>query len=334
MWALAAFAAVAAALAAYCVNNLPPRRVLPGLAALPESDERRLTGSTKTARLINPQGVETFVRVWGKDGEGKSTVVMLHGFSWHSQYFAPLAQRLADEGGFKVIAYDLQGHGRSGLVDGAKGYATRFDDWVRELNQVVGAHAASDKGKLFIFAESMGATIALRALTGATKLFPRNVSGIVFSGPVIRVAPEVLPPKPVVFVIKALATVFPLLSVPSSEVADGFEGAFGDQSFAKQAKKDPLVIFDNPRLRSAAEILATVDANCKAFSQVTQPLLVLHGDQDKRTHAANSVEFVGSVSSSDKRLEIIKGGNHQLLQDQPALTAAVTEHIVAFFKSH
>ena len=52
MWALAVFAAVAAAaLAAYGMNNLTPRRVLPGLAALSESDERILTGSTKTSSV-------------------------------------------------------------------------------------------------------------------------------------------------------------------------------------------------------------------------------------------------------------------------------------------
>ena len=306
---------------------------------LPLEDERRLTGSSRAVKLVNPQGVETFVRTWetteSVDDEGavkapKATVLLVHGFSWHSQYFSKLATTLQNSG-FRVVAYDLQGHGRSGTVDSAKGYATRFDDWVKELGRVVRESCPANQ-KLFVFAESMGATIVLRALTGAAADFGavERVSGVVFSGPVIRVAPEVLPPPPVVAVIKVLSTVLPLLSVPSSEVADGFEGAFGDAAFAAEAKMDPLVIFDSPRLRSAAEILATVDHNGRSFAMVTQPLLVLHGADDRRTHASNSRDFIGGVSSKDKKLVIIPGGNHQLLQDKSSITEDVTRQIVEF----
>jgi len=307
--------------------------IAPGIAPLPSAEERALTGATSSTKFVNPQGVETFVRVWETDegSKGRGTVLLVHGFSWHSQYWTALASALTSAG-FRVVGYDLQGHGRSGTVSGAKGYATRFDDWVREMREVITAHAIG-QGKLFIHAESMGATIVLRALTGASDVFQYKdeVKGVVFSGPVIRVAPEVLPPPPVVAVIKALATIFPLLSVPSSEVADGFEGAFGDKEFAKLAKKDPLVIFDSPRLRSAAEILGTVAKNNEMFSAVTQPILVLHGQDDKRTHAANSVDFINGISSANKRLEIIPGANHQLLQDKKEITDKVIAQVVEFF---
>jgi len=319
------FVFIAGALAAYAINNLTPRRIGASLPMLSVQEEQKLTGSSKAVKLLNPQGVETFARVWEAPGGGssksnkKGTVLLVHGFSWHSLYFSPLARAL-QAAGFRVVAYDLQGHGRSGTIDGAKGYATRFDDWVKELGMVArelclssssssSSSTAKDEDKLFIFAESMGATIVLRALTGAAKAFGHveKVKSVVFSGPVIRVAKEVLPPPPVVVVIKLLATFFPLFSVPSSEVKDGFEGAFGDTVFAKQAKLDPLVIFDNPRLRSASEILSTVDKNGRSFAQVTQPILVLHGQDDKRTHAANSKDLIEGVSSIDKKLVVLPG---------------------------
>lgn len=226
---LVAIFAAAGLLAAFIFNKVQhPHQITPGLPLLSPADEHRLTGSSRVVKLINPQGVETLVRTWEaaesvEASETKAaTVVLVHGFSWHSQYFSKLAAAL-QSAGFRVVAYDLQGHGRSGQISAAKAYATRFDDWVKELGQVVRESCPIEQ-KLFLFAESMGATIVLRALTGAAADFGavERVDGVIFSGPVIRVAPEVLPPPPVVAVIKALATVFPLLSVPTSEVADGF----------------------------------------------------------------------------------------------------------------
>lgn len=224
-----------------------------------------------------------------------------------------------------MIAYDLQGHGLSGTIDGLKGYADRFDDWVRELDAVISQLA----GPVFLFGESMGGSIVLRALTVGQGVFPSldRIRGVILSGPVVRVAAEVLPPPPVVFIITSLAAILPRLSVPSSEVADGFEGAFGDKVFAARAKKDPLVIFDSPRLRAAAEILGTVAKTLKGLPLIQAPMLILHGDQDKRTHSGNSEELYAKISSTDKTLHIIQGGNHQLLQDTPSITADVMTEI-------
>ena len=59
--------------------------------------------------------------------------------------------------GFVVVAYDLRGHGLSGMVDGLPGYAKSFLDHVDDLLAVV-QHASERHVGLpsFVMGESMG----------------------------------------------------------------------------------------------------------------------------------------------------------------------------------
>lgn len=143
-----------------------------------------------------------------------------------------------------------------------------------------------------------------------------------------------LPPPPVIAVIKIMSILFPTASVPSTEVKDTFEQAFGDSLQGKSARVDPLVVFDNPRLRTATEIINTVSANRKRFHRITVPVIVLHGKKDIRTEWENSVEFVSRIQSKDKILHLFDTGFHQLLQDQPAVTSRATELLVDWVKKH
>ena len=116
-------AAAGVLLAAVWVSLPFPMSKEKALANLPASGdvlETRL-GCVATV-LLNPQGVSTYVRRWrtGNGETSKGAVIIVHGLTWHSEYFGPLAMQLAGAG-FDVVAYDLQGHGRSGTIDGMKG---------------------------------------------------------------------------------------------------------------------------------------------------------------------------------------------------------------------
>ena len=53
----------------------------------------------------------------------RAVVLIVHGFSWHSAYFEPLAVPLSALG-VDVVAFDLQGHGES--AGEPRGYMDRF----------------------------------------------------------------------------------------------------------------------------------------------------------------------------------------------------------------
>jgi acylglycerol lipase len=278
-------------------------------------------------------GPQTYVRRWDAPRAPRGTVLLVHGFSWHSAYFAPLAARLRRDG-FDVVAYDLQGHGLSGSVDaGLRGYAHAFDDWVEQLARVAAAapRAPAATKPLLLFGESLGGALLLRTLIARRLTATAPLAGVVLSAPVVRVAPEVLPPPPVVAAVKALATLLPRLQMPAQELDATYDAAFGDAAVAKASRADPLVVFDAPRLATAAGILGTTAANAAALERFSPPaLLVLHGSADGRTAPANSEELVRRAACADKTLRILPGGRHQLLQDTPAITRQVMDEVAAW----
>jgi len=188
--------------------------------------------------------------------------------------------------------------------------------------------------KLYLFAESMGATVAIKAITSG--LIKHNVNGIILSGAVIKVAEHLLPPPPALAFIKMMAYTFPKLPLPVTEnPAITFHEAFGDQEFAKKAAKDPLVNFQAPTFGLAKTILTCVSENLLSLKKITVPILILTGDQDKRTDHINSKFLHDEISSNkDKTLKIIKGGNHQLLQDTKDITKTTIDSIKSWLLKH
>jgi len=186
--------------------------------------------------------------------------------------------------------------------------------------------------KLFVFAESMGATVAIKAITSG--LIKHNVNGVIVSGAVIKVAEHLLPPPPAITFIKMMAAIFPKLPVPSENPAKTFHEAFGDQELAKSAAKDPLVNFQAPTFGLAKTILTTISDNLESLKKITVPILILTGDQDKRTDHLNSKFLHDQISSKDKTLKIVKGGNHQLLQDTKDITRTTIDSIKSWLLKH
>eukprot|EP00808_Paulinella_micropora_P016136 g29895.t1 len=283
---------------------------------------------TKDTVLTNGVGIEVHVRNYVCEGKQRGVVLLVHGFSWHSGYFAPLAHRLR-LAGFETVAYDLMGHGVSGSVDNMRGYARYFDDWVDEF-ALVAKHAqkAGRAGtKLFVLAESMGGAIVLRGML-QDKVRP---DGVILTGPVVRVAQAVLPPPPVVWMVRALSNLFPRQPMPAQELADTFDSAFGDRAWAARARKDSLVVFDPPRLATAAGILAACGSNAAQLEKFApKHLLILHGTADTRTEIANSRELMQRCSCQDKELVPVTGAAHQLFQDKTDVTEAVISKILSW----
>src|SRR5262249_15208132 len=69
---------------------------------------------------------------------------------------------------------------------------------------------------------------------------------------------------------------------------------------------------------SAGSGAATAQANWSRYSEITVPLVVLNGSADKVASPQRNQRFVDSVRSADRRLDVIEGGRHMLLDDPPA----------------
>ncbi|KAL4855383.1 Caffeoylshikimate esterase [Chlorella vulgaris] len=302
--------------------------------------------------LENGRGLKLCVRVWAPSGTAvKAVLVLVHGFTWHSLYFSEFAAKAAAQG-VEVVSFDLQGHGRSESLNGVRGYARRMSDFSQDAAQVLAwarqRHAAASPGHsppAVLGGESMGGAIVLRLLllqqpelqqqaksrTKKLKQQPRlQLAGVLLLGPVVRVAATLLPPAPVLWVLRQLARFFPTLPVPDDSIQKGFESAFGDPEFAARAKLDPLVVLQAPRIGMAVELLDSCAAVSAALEHLTLPLLALHGALDTRTEPANTLDLGRRAASRDKTVRVVEGAYHQLLQDQPGIREAVTQQILAW----
>jgi alpha-beta hydrolase superfamily lysophospholipase len=83
------------------------------------------------------------------------------------------------------------------------------------------ARANNPKLPCFILGESMGGMLALELERRGT--LRQHLAGMILTGTVVRVAPAVLPPKPVVWLIRQIAQFFPLVELPDDSLINTFD---------------------------------------------------------------------------------------------------------------
>ncbi|XP_052726078.1 caffeoylshikimate esterase isoform X2 [Vigna angularis] len=88
---------------------------------------------------------------------------------------------------------------------------------------------------------------------------------------------------------------------------------------------------DNPRLRTGMELLRTTKEIESKVHEVSSPLLVLHGAEDKVTDPLVSKFLYEKASSKDKTLKLYEGGYHCILEGEPDdRISAVHDDIVSW----
>jgi pimeloyl-ACP methyl ester carboxylesterase len=125
---------------------------------------------------VNVDGVPIAYRAWGDRGD--VGIVLVHGGAAHARWWDHVAPLL--DGGRRVVALDLSGHGDSGRRD-----AYSLDQWSMEVLAV--AAAAGIVTPPTVIGHSMGGFVALRAAS----LYGSSLAGVVaIDSPVRDIPPE------------------------------------------------------------------------------------------------------------------------------------------------
>lgn len=275
-----------------------------------------------------------FTLTWLPSGPPIAGVVISPGLQWHSGWFSSVALALS-AAGVTVVSLDGVGMGHSDNLLGKRGLIRDIADHVAELAAVVDRLAEKLPGgaPVFVLGESSG------GLTAALMAFEEvnaRVAGYVLCAPALLVKKELLPPKPVVEVVKAMGKVFPSLPVPGEKVGgETWDRAFGDKRYAEISKRDPYVGYgDAMRMGSGAAFMGGMDRIEGALRRgevELRNLLVLHNKGDVRTEFENSRKFVERVKCGGSKELVEPGGNgHQLFQDSQEVTQDVIEKVVRF----
>ena len=131
----------------------------------------------KTQWLTAHDGLRLFVRTHLPAQETSvGTVVIVHGYLEHGGAYTAVATHLAERGVTTLVA-DLRGHGQS---EGPRGHVSAFEDYLRDLDQVI---ALAPGPRPLLLGHSLGGLIALRAALGA-----RPVAGLALTNPFLGAA--------------------------------------------------------------------------------------------------------------------------------------------------
>lgn len=247
----------------------------------PESLE---TVSTFEGHYRGRDGVEIFRREWRPTGTPRATLVLVHGMSEHSGRYDPLGRFLA-QNGVAVHALDHRGHGRSG---GEVGTVEEFGYFLDDLETFVRlVRGENTAGPLVMLGHSMGGLIV------AAYLLERSAQPdlVVLSGPAI----------------------VPILE-PGGRQIDPTR-LTRDPAEQKAYMEDPLILRERVKEDLFYRLAEGVGLLVGRAGEVKQPLLLIHGVDDRLCSAEGARMWVEGVSSKDITVQLYPEGRHEMFNE-------------------
>jgi acylglycerol lipase len=246
------------------------------------------------------EGLRIFTRAWRPATQPRAVVLISHGFNSHSgEYFWVAEQLVAD--GYAVYALDHRGRGKS---DGERFFVKKFSDYTGDLATFMTMVKAREPGlKVFLLGHSAGGVVA----TSYALDHQEQLAGLICES----FAYQVPAPDVALAILKGLSHVAPHAHVLKLKNEDFSR----DPAVVAAKNADPLIANESQPSETVAEMVRTDERLKKEFSNITLPVLIIHGTADKATKPSGSKEFYDASRSKDKTLKLYEGHFHDLLND-------------------
>ncbi|MCX7678197.1 MAG: lysophospholipase [Spirochaetes bacterium] len=255
----------------------------------------------ETGTIIGKGGIELFFQRWIALNPAAALVVV-HGLGEHSGRYGNLINWL-DGKRISIYALDHRGHGRSA---GKRGHVDSFYDYVIDLSFFV----ESIKGEfptvpIFLLGHSMGAIIAvLYALR-----HKGSIHGLILSSPAFTPIAEATPAE--LMVASFLSKYFPTMSISNKINANYLSH---HRETVAEYQNDPLV-HDRISIRWYTEFVKSAQECLTRANELTIPILIFHGIDDRIVDFSGSIQFFDSVSSLDKTKLLFEGLYHETMNE-------------------
>lgn len=245
-------------------------------------------------------GLSIFTRSWQPEGKPRAVVVIVHGFNSHSGQYFWTAEQFASNG-FAVYALDLRGRGRS---DGERFYVEKVEHYVNDVAAFVEmAKAEHPSLPVFVLGHSAGGVVSCVY----TLDHQSEINGLICES----FAYELPVPDIVLTFLKGLSYITPHTHVFGLNNKDFSR----DPAVVESMNNDLLIKGESQPAQTAAAMIRADERLRKEFPQITLPLLIMHGTEDKATKPSGSQHFYEQAGSRDKTLKLYEGHYHDLLND-------------------
>ncbi|WP_329490540.1 alpha/beta hydrolase [Kitasatospora sp. NBC_01246] len=260
---------------------------------------------------------------------GAPTVVLAHGWTCSTVFWAPVIHRLADR--YRVVAYDQRGHGRSEVPPSRLRYSTRAlaEDLSAVLTRTVPAGE-----RAVLVGHSMGG-MTVMAAAGRPEVAERTAAAVLVStGPAdlvteLLVLPEAVRPARLRRFLhrQGLRSRLPLGPVgPVSRAALKYV-TMGAGSPADRVEATARVVHACPTAVRArwAGVLDSLDVRA-GLARLTVPTAVVVGTDDRLTPPAHAHRIVAALPDPQGLL-LLPGAGHMVPIERPAEVAAEIERL-------
>ena len=325
---LGAAAAVAAAGAGASV--LVQRRHTRRIAEDPERAVLEASLDGRPLTVTSSDGTELHVEVFG--AEGAPTLVLVHGWTEALRYWTYVIRELSDQ--FRIVAYDLRGHGRSGRAAGDDYSLDRFGD---DLEAVLDATVPRTE-KAFVAGHSLGGmSIAAWAehrsvspRVGGAALMFTGIGGLVGGQLVVHVPrfAQALAEPVARYAFLGARGSLPRISTPVSYAAVRYATFGADCTPAQVAFFERMLIACPADVRRKAGIAMQDMDLYHALPRLTVPTLVMAGENDRLTpptHARRIAEELPNLYE----LVVLPGTGHMGPLERPAAVSDALRRLMA-----
>jgi alpha-beta hydrolase superfamily lysophospholipase len=258
------------------------------------------------ANLSTDDGLPLFLHDW-PHAAPRGTVLIVHGLGEHGGRYAHVAAQL-NAWGWRVLANDHRGHGRSG---GERGRIASDDALLRDLSLVIDAARAGSTGPLLLLGHSMGGLIAARFVAEGLQAAPapwhREVDGLVLSSPALRIGMNG-------FQKLLLATLGPL--APNLAVANGLEPSWVSRDPAVVAAyvADPLV-HDRITPRLTRFIVDGGEFVRGVAPRWRVPTLLMWAGSDRCVAPSGCAEFAAAAPKAVLQAQVFEPLYHEIFNE-------------------
>jgi alpha-beta hydrolase superfamily lysophospholipase len=257
-------------------------------------------------KISTDDGLPLFLHDW-PHASPRGTVLIVHGLGEHGGRYAHVAAQL-NAWGWRVMAYDHRGHGRSG---GERGRIASDDALLCDLAVVIDAARAAQPGPLLLLGHSMGGLIAARFVAEGLQAAPAawhcEVDGLVLSSPALAI--EMNPIQKLL-----LATLGPL--APSLAVPNGLNPAWVSRDPAVVAAygADPLV-HDRITPRLTRFIVDGGELVRGLAPRWRVPTLLMWAGSDRCVAPRGSAEFAAAAPKAVLQAQVFEPLYHEIFNE-------------------